>query len=193
MRVAVPRDGTRLAELLREAVAVADGPTALRFPRGNAPEDLPSVGRLGSMDVLRQPEEGSSGDVLLIGAGPMAAVCAQAADRLADQGIGVTVVDPRWVKPLDEALAGAAAHCRLVVTVEDNGRVGAVGDAVARLLRDHDVDTPVRTFGLAQEFLEHGERGELLEDQGLAPQQLARVITEMVAVRMPELVPERQA
>jgi 1-deoxy-D-xylulose-5-phosphate synthase len=70
--------------------------------------------------------------------------------------------------------------------------VGGVGDAVARLLRDHDVDTPVRTFGLAQEFLEHGERGELLEDQGLAPQQLARVITEMVALRMPELVPERQ-
>jgi 1-deoxy-D-xylulose-5-phosphate synthase len=193
MRVAVPRDGTRLAELLHEAVAVSDGPTALRFPRGNAPDDLPSVGRLGSMDVLRQPADGASGDVLLIGAGPMAAVCAQAADRLADQGIGVTVVDPRWVKPLDEALAGAAAPCKLVVTVEDNGRVGGVGDAVARLLRDHDVDTPVRTFGLAQEFLEHGERGELLEDQGLAPQQLARVITEMVALRSPELMPARQS
>ena len=193
MRVAVPRDGTRLTELLREALAVADGPTALRFPRGTAPADVPSVGQLGSMDVLREPAAGASRDLLLIGAGPMAGVCTQTADRLADQGIGVTVVDPRWVKPLDEALVEAAAGCRLVVTVEDSGRVGGVGDAVARLLRDHDVDTPVRTFGLAQQFLEHGERGALLEDQGLSPQQLARVITEMVARRTPELVPERQA
>jgi 1-deoxy-D-xylulose-5-phosphate synthase len=193
MRVAVPRDGTRLTELLDEALAVADGPTALRFPRGAAPDDLPSVGRLGSMDVLRQQASGAAADLLLIGVGPMAGVCVQAADRLADQGIGVTVVDPRWVKPLDEALVGAAAGCRLVVTVEDSGRVGGVGDAVARLLRDHDVDTPVRAFGLAQQFLEHGERGELLEDQGLTPQQLARVITEMVARRTPDLVAERQA
>jgi 1-deoxy-D-xylulose-5-phosphate synthase len=192
MRVAVPRDGARLAELLNEAVAVSDGPTALRFPRGAAPEDLPAVGRLGGMDVLREPAAGAAADLLLIGVGPMAGVCAQAADRLADQGIGVTVVDPRWVKPLDEALAGAAAQCRLVVTVEDSGRVGGVGDAVARLLRDHDVDTPVRTFGLPQEFLEHGERGELLDDLGLTPQQLARVITEMVARRIPELIPEKQ-
>ena len=192
MRVAVPRDGARLAELLNEAVAVPDGPTALRFPRGTAPQDVPAVGRLGGMDVLREPAVAAAADVLLIGVGPMAGICAEAADRLADQGIGVTVIDPRWVKPLDEALARAAAGSRLVVTVEDSGRAGGVGDAVARLLRDHDTDTPVRTFGLPQEFLEHGERGELLEDQGLTPQQLARVITEMVARRTPDLVPEKQ-
>ena len=93
----------------------------------------------------------------------MAGVCVTAAGRLADQGIGVTVVDPRWVKPLDPALAGAAREHGLVVTVEDNGRVGGFGDAVARLLRDEDVDTPVRTFGLPQEFLEHGERNDLLD------------------------------
>jgi 1-deoxy-D-xylulose-5-phosphate synthase len=193
MRVAVPRDGTRLTELLGEAVAVSDGPTALRFPRGSAPEDVPSVGKLGSMDVLREAAPGAGRDVLLIGAGPMAGVCVRAADRLADQGIGVSVVDPRWVQPLDEALVAAAAGCRLVVTVEDSGRSGGMGDAVARLLRDHDVDTPVRTFGLAQQFLEHGERGALLEDQGLTPQHLALVITEMVARRTPELVNEQQA
>jgi 1-deoxy-D-xylulose-5-phosphate synthase len=193
MRIAVPRDGTRLAELLREAVAVSDGPTALRFHGKLTDTDIPSVGRLGGMDVLREPAPGAAGDLLLIGAGPMAGICARAADRLADQGIGVTVVDPRWVKPLDEALVGAAAGCRLVVTVEDGGRAGGVGDAVARLLRDHDVDTPVRTFGLAQEFLEHGERGALLADQGLEPQQLALLITEMVARRIPEPVSERQA
>ncbi len=111
--------------------------------------------------------------MLLIGAGPMAIVCVQAAARLADQGIGVTVVDPRWLKPVDEALAQAARGHRLVAVVEDNGRVGGFGDAVSRLLRDHDVDTPVKTFGLPQEFIAHGERAEILADAGLTPQHLA--------------------
>jgi 1-deoxy-D-xylulose-5-phosphate synthase len=191
MRVAVPRDGTRLTELLREALAVSDGPTALRWPRGSAPEDVPAVGRLGGMDVLRAAA-GDSRDVLLVGAGPMASACALAADRLADQGIGVSVLDPRWVQPLDPALAAEAARWKLVVAVEDSGEHGGMGDAVARLLRDHDVDTPVRVFGIAQRFLEHAERPELLEDLGLTPRRLARVITEMVARRTPELEPERQ-
>jgi len=187
LSIAVPRDGTRLTELLREAVAVSDGPTALRFPRGAACPDIPAVGRLGTMDVLRAPADGAAQDVLLLGAGPMAGVCVQTAERLADHGIGVTVVDPRWVKPLDEALVGAARAHRLVVTVEDNGRVGGFGDAVCRLLRDHDDQTPVKTFGLPQQFIEHGERGALLADLGLDAQHLARLITEAVAHRTPQL------
>jgi 1-deoxy-D-xylulose-5-phosphate synthase len=193
LRIAVPRDGSRVGELLREAVAVADGPTALRFPGRLALPDVPAVAKLGRMDVLRAPGDGAARDVLLLGAGPMAGVCVTAAGRLADQGIGVTVVDPRWVKPLDPALAGAAREHGLVVTVEDNGRVGGFGDAVARLLRDEDVDTPVRTFGLPQEFLEHGERNDLLADAGLAPQHIARVITELVARRSPSLADHQQA
>ncbi len=122
----------------------------------------------------------------------MAGVCVEAADRLADHGIGVTVVDPRWVKPLDEALVTAAREHALVVTVEDNGRVGGFGDAVARLLRDHDADIPVRTFGVDQEFLEHGERAQLLDSLGLTPQHLARQITEVVASHAPELADDRQ-
>jgi 1-deoxy-D-xylulose-5-phosphate synthase len=196
MRIAVPRDGARLRELLTEAVAVADGPTAVRYPGRLSAPDLEAVGTLGGMDVLRLPAGASSvtpsGDVLLIGAGPMAATCAEAADRLADHGIGVTVLDPRWVKPLDAELPGAAARHDLVVTVEDQGVVGGLGDAVARLLRDHEIDTPVRTYGIRQEFVEHGERGELLEDQGLTAQRLARQITEMVAKRTPDLAPQDQ-
>jgi 1-deoxy-D-xylulose-5-phosphate synthase len=193
LRIAVPRDASRVRELLNEAVAVDDGPTALRFPGRLAAADIPAVGQLGGMDVLRAPAEPSGSDVLLLGAGPMAGVCVAVADRLADHGIGVTVVDPRWVKPLDAALPAAARAHGLVVTVEDNGRVGGFGDAVARMLRDHDVDTPIRTFGLPQEFLGHGERARLLEDAGLAPQQLARLITEVVARRTRELVPESNA
>jgi len=105
----------------------------------------------------------------------------------------VTVVDPRWVKPLDAALLAAAKQHSLVVTVEDNGRVGGFGDAVARLLRDNDVDTPVRCFGLQQSFLEHGERGQVLDAQGLTPQHLARQITEIVAQRAPDLADESQS
>jgi 1-deoxy-D-xylulose-5-phosphate synthase len=192
MRIAAPRDAIRLAELLNEAVAIADGPAAIRYPKGNVGGELEAVRRLGSMDVLHEPG-GAAADVLLIGAGPMAVTCAQAARRLADQGIGVTVLDPRWLKPLDEALTGAAGNHRLVVVVEDNGRSGGFGDAVCRLLRDHDVDTPARTFGLPQEFLAHGSRGEVLAEAGLTAQHLARQITEAVASRTPDLVRDPQA
>jgi len=116
-----------------------------------------------------------------------------AAARLADQGIGVTVVDPRWVKPVDPALAAAAGAYRLVVTVEDNGIAGGFGDAVCRLLREAGVSTPVQTFGLPQEFLAHAKREEILEDAGLVPQHLARRITEAVARLTPELAQQPQA
>ena len=139
IKVAVPRDGTRLTELLREAVAISDGPTAIRFPRGSAPDDLPAIGKLGDMDLLAVPAEGTGQDVLLVGVGPMAEIAVDVAERLTGQGIGVTVVDPRWVKPVDEAIAQAAARHKLVVTVEDNGTVGGFGDAVARTLRDAEV------------------------------------------------------
>ena len=193
LRVAAPRDAKRIAELLGEAVEVTDGPTVVRFPKGTVGGEVEAVGSLGRMDLLCEPADPGSRDVLLVGAGPMAGVCAEAAGRLADQGIGVTVVDPRWVKPVDEALAEAAAVHRLVVTVEDNGRAGGFGDAVCRLLQDAGVATPVRTFGLPQEFLDHGKREEILADAGLVPQHLARQITEAVARLTPELAHNPQA
>ncbi len=193
LRIAAPRDAARVAELLGEAVAVSNGPTVVRFPKGTVGGEAEAVGQLGGMDVLYEPAAGISRDVLLAGAGPMAVTCVQTAARLADQGIGVTVVDPRWVKPVDPALAGAAAGHRLVVTVEDNGRVGGFGDAVCRLLRDAGVSTPVQTYGLPQEFLVHGKREEILEQAGLVPQHLARQITEAVAQLTPELADRPQA
>jgi len=193
LKIAAPRDATRLAELLNEAVAVSDGPTVLRYPKATVGAEIGAVAKLGGADVLARPAQGLAQDVLLAGAGTMAVACVQAAERLADHGIGVTVVDPRWVKPLDEALVDAARGHRLVVTVEDNGRSGGFGDALCRLLRDHDVDTPARTFGLPQQFLDQGERGQILDDLGLAPQHLARAITEAVARRTPELAHDHTA
>jgi 1-deoxy-D-xylulose-5-phosphate synthase len=190
LRVAAPRDGSRVAELVNEAVAVSDGPTVVRWPKGDVGAEAEAVGKLGQMDVLAVPGPGLGQDVLLLGAGPMAVTCVEVASRLAGHGIGVTVVDPRWVKPVDAAAVGAAARHRLVAVVEDNGRAGGFGDAVARLLRDHDVDVPVKTFGLAQEFLAHGSRAEILEAAGLTPQHLARQLTEAVARRTPAPAPE---
>jgi 1-deoxy-D-xylulose-5-phosphate synthase len=186
LRVAMPRDGSRIAELVNEAVAVSDGPTVVRWPKGSVGAEAEAVGKLGQMDILATPAEGSGRDVLLLGAGPMAVTCVEVANRLKDHGIGVTVVDPRWVKPVDEAVVGAARQHRLVAVVEDNGRSGGFGDAVARLLRDRDLDVPVKTFGLDQQFLDHGTRDEILEAAGLTPQHLARQLTEAVARRTPE-------
>jgi 1-deoxy-D-xylulose-5-phosphate synthase len=185
LRVAAPRDGSRIAELLNEAVDVSDGPTVVRWPKGTVGAEAEAVGKLGRMDILAVPAMSTARDVLLLGAGPMAVTAVEVARRLADHGIGVTVVDPRWIKPVDEAVVAEARAHRLVAVVEDNGRAGGFGDAVARLLRDHDVDVPVKTFGLAQEFLAHGSRDEILEAAGLTPQHLARQLTEAVARRSP--------
>jgi 1-deoxy-D-xylulose-5-phosphate synthase len=193
LRIAAPRDAARVAELLNEAVAVSDGPTVVRFPKGTVGGEAEAVRKLGGMDVLNEPAGAAARDVLLAGAGPMSITCVQAAARLADQGIGVTVVDPRWVKPVDPALAAAAAEYRLVVTVEDNGLAGGFGDAVCRLLREAGVSTPVQTYGLPQQFLAHGKREEILEEVGLVPQHLARRITEAVARLTTELADHTQA
>ncbi|WP_033221202.1 1-deoxy-D-xylulose-5-phosphate synthase [Kitasatospora phosalacinea] len=165
LRLAAPRDADRLREQLREAVAVEDAPTVVRFPKGNLGPDVPAIERIGGVDVLART--GPSPDVLLVAVGAMAPACLDAAALLAADGITATVVDPRWVKPVDPALVALAAEHRMVVTVEDNGRAGGVGAAVAQALRDAEVDTPLRDLGVPQEFLAHASRGEILEEIGL--------------------------
>jgi hypothetical protein len=164
-------------------VAVSNGPTVLRWPKGNVGAEAEAIGKLGGMDVLASPAEGLGRDVLLLGAGPMAVTCVDVAARLAGHGIGVTVTDPRWVKPVDPVVIQAVRRHRLVAVVEDNGRAGGFGDAVCRLLRDADVDTPCRTFGLPQEFLDHGPPEAILDAAGLSAQHLARQPTEAMARR----------
>jgi len=182
LEIAAPRDSSRLRELLREAIGVSCAPTVVRFPKGIVPSDIPSIGKLGAMDVLCCV---GSQDVLVVAVGSMAETGVEAATLLRVQGIGATVVDPRWVKPLDSALIDASRKHRLVVVIEDNCRVGGVGDAVARLLRDFDVDTPVRTFGIPAEFLEHGKRAEILDEVGLNSRAIAKTVTEFLAQRPP--------
>ena len=177
LRLCAPRDGARVAELLREAVAVDDAPTVLRIPKGPPVEDIERVDRAGTMDVLVRD---GARDVLIVGIGSMVAVSMDVAARLADQGIGVTVIDPRWVKPWDPAIVDLARDHRLVVCVEDNGRVGGCGSTLLQLLNDEQVETPFRQHGIPQEFLDHAKRDAILERIGLTAQALARGIVEDV-------------
>ena len=123
--------------------------------------------------------------MLLLGAGPMAVTCVEVAGRLDDHGIGVTVVDPRWVKPVDEAVVAAARQHRLVAVVEDNGRAGGFGDAVAGCCATTTWTCRSRRSASTQEFLDHATRAHILEAAGLTPQHLARQLTEAVARRSP--------
>jgi 1-deoxy-D-xylulose-5-phosphate synthase len=177
IRVAAPRDAGTLREELAEAVAVDDGPTAVRFPRGAVIESVPALQRVDGVDVLARPGPADGSDVLLVGVGAFAALAVTAAGRLADQGIGVTVVDPRWVLPVPEVLVRMAARHRLVVSLEDGGRHGGFGWSLAAALRDAELDVPIRDLGIPQRFLEHGSRDEVLADLGLTAQDVARAVT----------------
>ncbi|MGK3110151.1 1-deoxy-D-xylulose-5-phosphate synthase [Streptomyces sp. WAC05858] len=168
LRIAAPRDADQLRAQLREAIDVDDAPTVIRFPKESVGQPIAAIDRVGGMDVLRRGE-----DVLLVAAGVMATVALRAAELLAERGIGCTVVDPRWVKPVDPELPGLAARHRLVAVVEDNVRTGGVGAAVAQTLGDAEVDLPVRTFGIPEAFLPHAKRGEVLADIGLTPAEIA--------------------
>jgi 1-deoxy-D-xylulose-5-phosphate synthase len=178
LRMAAPRDSRTLREELGEAVAVQDGPTVLRFPTGGVGDDVPALERVGGVDILRRDEDL---DVLLVSVGAFAPLCLEVAERLAAQGIGVTVVDPRWVVPVNPALVALAADYRLVVSVEDNSRAGGIGSGIAQALRDAEVDVPFRDFGIARRFLDHGTRAAVLAELGLTAQDVSRAIVETVA------------
>ena len=168
LRLAAPRDADQLRAQLREALDVDDAPTVLRFPKAEAGPPIPAVESIDGIDVLlRTAEPGTAPDLLLVAVGTMAPACLDAAALLTAHGLSATVVDPRWVKPVPVALTELAARHRLVVTVEDNGRVGGVGSAVAQALRDAEIDVPTRELGIPQEFLAHAARGEILDQIGL--------------------------
>ncbi|MBY0442036.1 MAG: 1-deoxy-D-xylulose-5-phosphate synthase [Mycobacteriaceae bacterium] len=181
IRVAAPRDAARLREELGEALAIDDGPTALRFPKGDVDVDIPAIKRWLGVDVLVVPADGLTDDVLLVAVGSFASMALAVADRLHNQGIGVTVIDPRWVLPVSDGVAQLAIAHKLVVTLEDNGVNGGVGSAVSAALRRAEIDIPCRDVGLPQQFYDHASRGEVFARVGLTDQHVARQITGWVA------------
>jgi 1-deoxy-D-xylulose-5-phosphate synthase len=177
LRLAAPRDAPSLVELLREAVC-HDGPSALRFPKAAVGPQLPAVGRIGESDLLAsRPGD----DVLMVTVGPLGAAGVAAAGRLAADRVGMSVLDPRWLLPIDPDLVTAASKYRAVLTVEDGGSAGGFGDALCRELRAAGMTTPVRTCALPQRFLPHGERQQLLAEHGLDADSLAETVLAMLA------------
>jgi 1-deoxy-D-xylulose-5-phosphate synthase len=176
LRIAAPRDGRRLRELLGESLAIQDGPSVVRFPSGPVASDISAVRSVGTVDVLRQV----TGDyILLIAVGATAHLCLAAADLVGESGVGVQVVDPKWVAPISEDLVMLARASKAVVTVEDNIRVGGVGSHISQVLGDHDAGVPVRNIGLPQEFLTHGKREDVASGAGLSPAAISFAIAEL--------------
>ena len=184
IRIAAPRDASRLTEELAEATACEDAPTVLRFPKGSVGDDIPAVRRThDGVDVLR---EAAHKDVLIVAVGAFAKLGLEVAERLADQGIGATVIDPRWVVPVADSIVDLARTHRLVITLEDGVRVGGIGTRIRQDLRSAGVDTAVDELGLPGEFLEHATREEILESAGLTAQAIARdVVAQVLGSRIP--------
>jgi len=184
IRIAAPRDAERLQEALDEAVAVDDAPTVIRYPKGSVPEQIEAIERLpDGVDVLTRDE---IEDVLLVGIGPFASLALDVAARLRAQGIGATVIDPRWAIPVQPSIVELAARHRLVITMEDGIRVGGVGTRVRQVLREAGVDTAVDELGLPDEFIDHASREEVLEDAGLTAAKIAQdVVSQVLGRRVP--------
>ena len=175
MHVAAPRDGARLKELLREAVAINDAPSMVRFPKGAVQEDIPAFERRDGIDVLYR---GESADVLMISVGAMAAIAVEAASSAYREGVGVTVIDPRWVKPLPESLVRMAERYKSVVVLEDGIRHAGIGSSISEMFRDAGVLIPLHSIGVPLEFIEHSKRGEILSDIGITAQNISRSVVE---------------
>ena len=171
LKVAAPRDGSRLKELLRESIDISDSPSAIRFPKGEVNQDIPAFERRDGIDVLYR---GESADVLLISVGAMAALCVEAASQSYREGVGVTVVDPRWVKPLPREIATMANRYKSVVVVEDGIKHGGIASTLSEMFREEGLTTPIHSIGIPLQYLEHAKRNEILQDLGITAQQISR-------------------
>lgn len=188
IRIAAPRDAETLREELNEAVLVKDAPTVLRFSKGSVGSPIKAIRRTqDGVDIL---SEAPSKDVLLLCVGSMASVGLEVSSLLAAQGIGATVIDPRWVVPVAESVIDLAAKHRLVVTIEDGIKVGGIGTRVRQDMRAAQVDTALNEVGLPDEFLEHASRGEIMERVGLTAQSIAHdIVAQVVGSRVPHARP----
>ena len=171
LHVAAPRDGARIRETLREAIDISDAPTLLRFPKGAVNADIPAFERRDGVDVLYR---GESADILLVSIGAFAAMAVEAAGQAYREGVGVTVIDPRWVKPLPKSLITMAQRYKSVVVLEDGIKHGGIASTISELFRDAGLSVPVHSIGVPLAFIEHSKRAEVLQDLGITVQNITR-------------------
>lgn len=130
---------------------------------------------------------GESEDVLIVAIGPFAELALDVAERLRAQGIGATVIDPRWAIPVQPSIVELAAHHRLVITLEDGIRVGGIGTRVRQVLREAGIDTAVDELGLPDEFIDHASRDQILADAGLTAPKIAQdIVSQVLGTRIPK-------
>ena len=177
LHLTAPRDATRLRQALARSLTINDAPSVIRYSKESVPADIDAVDQIDGVDVLMRTEQPR---VLVVALGQLAGMGVEVGERLSDQGIGVTVVDPVWALPVNPALLVLAAEHELVISIEDNGVVGGCGTRLAQEMRFADVSTPIREFGIAQEYLPHGSRAELLVELGLTAQDIARFAVEAI-------------
>jgi 1-deoxy-D-xylulose-5-phosphate synthase len=178
MHVAAPRDGARLREVLAESIQITDAPSMLRYPKGEVIADIPAFERRDGIDVLYR---GESADVLLVSVGAMAAMAVEAASQAYREGVGVTVIDPRWIKPLPQSLVTMATRYKSVVVLEDGIRHGGIASTISEMFRDAGLQVPIHSIGVPLKFLEHAKRGQILSELGITSQQISLNIVEWSA------------
>ena len=189
LHVAAPRDAVRLRETLRESLQIADAPSLIRFPKGAVPSDIPAFERRDGIDVLYR---GESADVLLISVGAMAAIAVEAASQAYREGVGVTVIDPRWVKPLPPSLISLAQRYKSVVVLEDGIRHAGIASSISELFREAGLNVAMHSIGVPLEFIEHSKRAQILEDLGITAQKISRDIVEWSSIVEEMQFPERE-
>ena len=182
LHVAAPRDGQRLKETLREALDISDAPSLIRFPKGAINPDIPAFERRDGIDVLYR---GESADVLLVSIGAFASIAVESAAQAYREGVGVTVIDPRWVKPLPKALITMAQRYKNVVVLEDGIKHGGIASTISELFREEQLNIPVHSIGLPLTFLEHAKRAQILEDLGITVQNITRSLVSWNSSQFP--------
>jgi 1-deoxy-D-xylulose-5-phosphate synthase len=187
MVLMAPRNGDELRDMLWTAAHQRGGPVAVRYPRANIPEEAlskrePRLLPLGVSEQLR-----AGGDVAIVAIGAMVLPALAAAETLSAEGISATVVDARFVCPLDErVITGLARSVGRIVTVEENVPMGGFGSAVSECLDRHGLSaTPMLRIALPESFVTHGRRDELLQIVGLDAPGIARRVREWVATQQP--------
>jgi 1-deoxy-D-xylulose-5-phosphate synthase len=187
MKLCSPRDGKRLHDALLESVEADDHPTMIRFSKDRIPDELEAIAHVGPIDVLAHAE---LHDVLIVGYGEMVQTALGVAKALTDQGIGATVVDPVWALPISDELVELAGKYRLVVSIEDNLLAGGLGSRLELAMDAANIETPMRQFGVPDEFLAPGSRKEVLERVGLTAKQITQEVLATLLALMPDQLSE---